>query len=317
MARLGLDYETVAAINPRVVYAGLFGFGQGGPYAARPAYDDLIQGGATLPHLDLGGEQGAATLLRAVRDGRPHRRPDGGRRHPREALLARERSGRGQRVDVPMFETMVGFVPRRPPRRPHLRPAARRRRLRAPALARVAVSTARATATSACWSTTTSSGRASCAPSAAKVAAAGRRAFATFANRSRHIDCVYGELARIFEQRSTAEWMALLEEADAADDADARPEEPCSTRPCTSSPRISSLPASTRPRAGSARCECRADPVPSAPARGGASRASLLGEHSVEVLPQAGYSGEEIDALIAQGAVLTSSAAASPDRGST
>ena len=38
--------------------------------------------------------------------------------------------------------------------------------------------------------------------------------FATFASRSRHIDFVYGELARIFEQRSTAEWMALLEEAD-------------------------------------------------------------------------------------------------------
>ena len=38
--------------------------------------------------------------------------------------------------------------------------------------------------------------------------------FATFASRSRNIDFVYGELARIFEQRSTAEWMALLEEAD-------------------------------------------------------------------------------------------------------
>jgi len=50
MARLGLDFETVAALNPRLVYAGLFGFGQDGPYAARPAYDDLIQGGALLPH---------------------------------------------------------------------------------------------------------------------------------------------------------------------------------------------------------------------------------------------------------------------------
>jgi CoA-transferase family III len=44
MERLGLGYEAVAAINPRIVYAGLFGFGQEGPYAARPAYDDLIQG---------------------------------------------------------------------------------------------------------------------------------------------------------------------------------------------------------------------------------------------------------------------------------
>ena len=37
MARLGLGYEEVASINPRIVYAGLFGFGQDGPYAARPA----------------------------------------------------------------------------------------------------------------------------------------------------------------------------------------------------------------------------------------------------------------------------------------
>ena len=44
MARLGLGYEAVSAINPRIIYAGLFGYGQGGPYAAKPAFDDLIQG---------------------------------------------------------------------------------------------------------------------------------------------------------------------------------------------------------------------------------------------------------------------------------
>src|SRR5690606_38258204 len=51
MARLGLSYEEVSSINPQIVYAGLYGFGQDGPYAARPAYDDLIQGAAALPHL--------------------------------------------------------------------------------------------------------------------------------------------------------------------------------------------------------------------------------------------------------------------------
>ena len=51
MARLKLDYETVAAINPRLIYAGLFGFGQDGPYAAKPAYDDLLQGSSGLAHL--------------------------------------------------------------------------------------------------------------------------------------------------------------------------------------------------------------------------------------------------------------------------
>ena len=49
MARLQLGYDVVSAINPRLVYAGVFGFGQDGPYAAKPAYDDLIQGATALP----------------------------------------------------------------------------------------------------------------------------------------------------------------------------------------------------------------------------------------------------------------------------
>src|SRR5690606_9535281 len=51
MVRLGLAYEDVKAVNPRIVYVGAFGFDQSGPYAARPAYDDLIQGAIGLPWL--------------------------------------------------------------------------------------------------------------------------------------------------------------------------------------------------------------------------------------------------------------------------
>ena len=51
MARLQLDYDVVAKVNPRLIYAGVFGFGQDGPYAAKPAYDDLIQGATALPAL--------------------------------------------------------------------------------------------------------------------------------------------------------------------------------------------------------------------------------------------------------------------------
>ncbi len=64
MARLGLAYEDVAAVNPRIIYAGAFGYGQEGPYAARPAYDDLIQGATALP-----------TLTAAVGDGTPRYLP--------------------------------------------------------------------------------------------------------------------------------------------------------------------------------------------------------------------------------------------------
>ena len=51
MERLRLGYDVVANINPRLIYAGVFGFGQDGPYAAKPAYDDLIQGATALPAL--------------------------------------------------------------------------------------------------------------------------------------------------------------------------------------------------------------------------------------------------------------------------
>ena len=51
MERLRLGYADVAASNPKIIYAGLFGYGQDGPYAARPAYDDLMQGGTGIPSL--------------------------------------------------------------------------------------------------------------------------------------------------------------------------------------------------------------------------------------------------------------------------
>lgn len=108
MARLRLSYEDVAAVNSRLVYAGVFGYGQDGPYAARPAYDDLIQGKIGLPNLYVAaggaspryvplamadrvvGLYAATAILSAVMHSR--------------------RTGEGQRLDVPMFETMAGFV---------------------------------------------------------------------------------------------------------------------------------------------------------------------------------------------------------------
>jgi crotonobetainyl-CoA:carnitine CoA-transferase CaiB-like acyl-CoA transferase len=51
MARLELSYEDVKAVNPKIIYVGLVGFGQSGAYAGKPAYDDLIQGAAALPTL--------------------------------------------------------------------------------------------------------------------------------------------------------------------------------------------------------------------------------------------------------------------------
>jgi crotonobetainyl-CoA:carnitine CoA-transferase CaiB-like acyl-CoA transferase len=49
MKRLGLSYEDVAARNPRIIYVSACGFSQKGPYADKPAYDDLIQGATAIP----------------------------------------------------------------------------------------------------------------------------------------------------------------------------------------------------------------------------------------------------------------------------
>ena len=57
MARLGLGYEDCRRVNPEVVYMELVGFGQAGPYAKRPAYDDIIQGMSGMAAMQ-GGREG-------------------------------------------------------------------------------------------------------------------------------------------------------------------------------------------------------------------------------------------------------------------
>ena len=108
MARLQLGYDVVSKINPRLIYAGVFGFGQDGPYAAKPAYDDLIQGATALP-----------ALMAQTADGVPRYVPNAlvdrivgltAVGAICASLVHRDRTGRGQRVDIPMFETMAGFV---------------------------------------------------------------------------------------------------------------------------------------------------------------------------------------------------------------
>jgi len=108
MARLQLGYEDVKAVNPKIIYVGAFGYSQKGPYAAKAAYDDLIQGAAGLPWLlrESGAESPRyvpATMadrsvglhvVNAVC----------------AALYSREKTGEGQRVDVPMFESLLQTV---------------------------------------------------------------------------------------------------------------------------------------------------------------------------------------------------------------
>jgi crotonobetainyl-CoA:carnitine CoA-transferase CaiB-like acyl-CoA transferase len=105
--RLGLDYEAVKTRNANIIYCGTYGFGSGGPYAGKGALDDSIQAASGIAMLQsmVGGEPRylptivadkttALMVVQAVM----------------AALFHRERSGEGQDIEVPMFETMVSFV---------------------------------------------------------------------------------------------------------------------------------------------------------------------------------------------------------------
>lgn len=107
MAALGLDPATLCARNPRLVYAGLYGFGEGGAYDGRPAYDDIIQGLSGFA--DLADRQtGTPRYLPTVAADKTcgliaaHA--------ILAALFQRSRTGVGQQLEVPMFESMASFA---------------------------------------------------------------------------------------------------------------------------------------------------------------------------------------------------------------
>ncbi|PCD75908.1 CaiB/BaiF CoA transferase family protein [Pseudothioclava arenosa] len=107
LRKYGLDYESLSALNPRLVYCSITGFGQEGPYAERAGYDFLIQGMAGWMDLtgDPAGEPqkvGVAfadifTGLYAVIG-------------IQAALAARARTGRGQLVDMALLDCAVGVL---------------------------------------------------------------------------------------------------------------------------------------------------------------------------------------------------------------
>jgi len=107
--RLGLDYAKVRALNPDIIYAHCVGFGQDGPYAGLQAYDDVIQAatGVTSLLTRVDGNPAARYLPSLVAD-----KVAG--LHAAYAVLAaivhRLRTGRGQRVEIPMLETFTSFM---------------------------------------------------------------------------------------------------------------------------------------------------------------------------------------------------------------
>ena len=105
--RLAIDYETIAKLNPSIIYASATGFGEAGPFADKPAYDDLIQGASGIASL-YGKVTGTPRYIPSVMADKTT-----GlflSNYISMALFHKERTGEGQKLHVPMYETFTAFV---------------------------------------------------------------------------------------------------------------------------------------------------------------------------------------------------------------
>jgi crotonobetainyl-CoA:carnitine CoA-transferase CaiB-like acyl-CoA transferase len=299
MARLNLGYDVVSKINPRLIYAGVFGFGQDGPYAAKPAYDDLIQGATALP-----------ALMAQTADGVPRYVPNAlvdrivgltAVGAICASLVDRNSTGRGQRVDIPMFETMAGFV-----MGDHMGGLTYEPPLDKGGYARHLSPDRRPYKTSdgyICVIVYNDKQWQNFFDATGRDDLRTNPKFATFAGRAGNIDVVYAELARILETKTTAEWSAILEKADV-------PVMPMhDLESLLGDPHIVAtnfFPVVDHPTEGrirSMRPSARFSETPVETKR----LAPRLGEHSAELLGEAGFSPDEIAALVREGATKIAS----------
>ena len=105
--RLAIDYETIAELNHNIIYASATGFGETGPFADKPAYDDLIQGASGIASL-FGKVTGTPRYVPSVMADKTT-----GlflSNYISMALFHRERTGEGQKLHVPMYESFAAFV---------------------------------------------------------------------------------------------------------------------------------------------------------------------------------------------------------------
>ena len=105
--RLKLDYATLSAINPRIVYGSISGFGQTGPYAKRPGVDQIAQGMSGVMSVTGHPGQGPTRVGAAIGDVTAGLYLSFG---ILAALLEREASGKGQWVDTSLMEALIGIM---------------------------------------------------------------------------------------------------------------------------------------------------------------------------------------------------------------
>ena len=106
--RLGLGYEALAKLNPRLIYVSIAGFGHAGPLAQKPVYDPLIQAISALTSVQAGSDDDRPRLVRTIL-------PDKltgiqTSQAIAAALFARERSGEGQHIQISMLDVIIAFL---------------------------------------------------------------------------------------------------------------------------------------------------------------------------------------------------------------
>ena len=297
MTALGLAPEVLRARNPKLVVVAVHGFAEDGPYAGRPAYDDIIQGLCGLASLsELQGREPAylptvvcdkACALYATQA-------------ILIALVARAQQGHGSYVEMPMFEAMVNFTLVEHFYGQHFRPP---------------LADAGYSRMLTVWRRPyrTTDGYICIVPYSDQhwrrfFAEAGRSAlldderFQGIAARTRHIDALYAELASCVAMRTTSDWQATCERLDI---------------PVAPYNRLADLERDPQ-LAQTAFFTTLVDPAmgdivtPAAPLKfnGLAAQPTLpprLGQHTLEILQQSGMTRLQIEKLLASGAVVQSS----------
>jgi crotonobetainyl-CoA:carnitine CoA-transferase CaiB-like acyl-CoA transferase len=295
IARLGLDWPALHAVNPRLIYANLYGFGRDGPYRDHPAYDDIVQAASGLVSLQAKLSGGAPTYLATVVADKV-----AGLTAAYAivaALFAREKSGEGQEIEVPMFETLVSFAMTE-----HLCGALFEPALGPPEYPRVTAESRRPYATAdghiGVMIYTDKHWR-------AFFAALGdpdwsrQPMFASMRSRTEHIRAVLASLADVLATRTTADWLALFREAQIPATAIA------SLDDLLTDPHLAETGFWEQRETEAGRLR-----FPGIPTRFSATPGAIgdpgpvLGRDSRALLAEAGLTAAEIDALLASGAAV-------------
>ncbi len=295
MRRLRLDHPALAARNARLIYVSCTGFGQRGPYAAKPAYDDLIQGATGIPALmqAYGAPEPCYTpVTLADRLTGLH-----AAYAVSAALYAREKTGTGQLVEVPMFEAVTQFV-----LGDHMGGLTFDPPLGDAGYARLLTAYRRPYATRDGYLCALMYNDKQWKSFFAAIGEPERfvedARFATLSARAAHIAEVYAYVAEVMRTRTTAEWRALLDAADIPNQPANSPADLAADAHLQATGFIftEEHPTEGRLRTMGNPTSWSGTPI------GPVVPAPLLGEHTVEVLREAGYADREIDALLQTGA---------------